>query len=88
MAESIWQIFMLQKELEMEVKKEKRSMEVGRENRVLEEQKACWVPETGSILMLEMKVRMFKSLTCFLFPNWVSLLKFQEAIHAPLSIVC
>ena len=69
MAENIWQIFMLQKELEMEVKKEKRSMEVGRENRVLEEQKACWVPETGSILMLEMKVRMFKSLTCFLFPN-------------------
>lgn len=48
MAENIWQIFMLQKELEMEVKKEKRSMEVGRENRVLEEQKACWVPETGS----------------------------------------
>ena len=23
-------------------------MEVGRENRVLEEQKACWVPETGN----------------------------------------
>lgn len=48
MAENIWQNFMLQKELEVEVKKEKRSMEVGRENRVLEEQKACWVPETGN----------------------------------------
>lgn len=62
-------------------------MEVGRENRVLEEQKACWVPETGNNPDARNESQMFKSLTCFLFPNWVSLLKFKEAIHVPLSTV-
>lgn len=37
---------MLEKGLDMEVKKEKEIIQVGGENRVLKGQKACWVPET------------------------------------------